>query len=387
MRKKERAVSLIENNEQRAADDEERAPGFPSEDQVVPRRDRFAEGLNTPHPRNGAPPITSRAGGKIAPSWKAVLLRKLAEVNKELWLILSMMVIAGAMNYVIASHRIILGFYTLPTLLSAYCFGRRHAVLTATASVLIVVLVANFNSVLFTSLADNDLVDGRWYELGAWGGILVVTAYAMGTLYERQKSRLRELHKTYRGLLIILRQFVAKDKFTENHCYRVSIYASEIAETLGLNLDRIEDVRAASLLHDIGKLDTSRELLYKAARLTEDEFNEVKKHADKGAAILEPVGGPLHRIIPIILAHHEKYDGSGYHALDHDQIPLESRIIAVADTYDSLTSDRPYRKAVSTFEAKEIIVKSAGVDFDPAVVEAFVVAFSRGAMEIPELVV
>jgi HD-GYP domain-containing protein (c-di-GMP phosphodiesterase class II) len=102
--------------------------------------------------------------------------------------------------------------------------------------------------------------------------------------------------------------------------------------------------------------------------------------------MLEPVGGPLHRIIPIILAHHEKVDGSGYHHVEGGHIPVEARVISVADVYDSLTSDRPYRKAMSPFDAKEIIVNGSGTDFDVAVVEAFLHAFRKGEMEVPELV-
>jgi HD-GYP domain-containing protein (c-di-GMP phosphodiesterase class II) len=108
---------------------------------------------------------------------------------------------------------------------------------------------------------------------------------------------------------------------------------------------------------------------------------------ENGAEILNPVDGPLGRIIPIILAHHDKYDGSGYHSNVGDEIPLEARILAVADVYDSLVSDRPYRKALSPFEAKDIIEKGAGTDFDPKVVEAFLKVFRRREMEVPELVV
>ena len=103
--------------------------------------------------------------------------------------------------------------------------------------------------------------------------------------------------------------------------------------------------------------------------------------------MLEPVGGSLRRILPIILSHHDKYDGSGYNPTAGEGIPLESRIISVADVYDSLTSDRPYRKAMSPFDAKEILVKGSGTDFDPTVVEAFNDAFRRGDMEVPQLVV
>jgi putative nucleotidyltransferase with HDIG domain len=314
------------------------------------------------------------------------LLDRLAEVNKELWLVLSLLAIAALMNYLITGHRMLLGLYTLPTLFSAYFYGRRHATLTAFASVFLVGLLAHFNTKIFSNAEDLQFIQGRWYDITAWAGILIVTAYAMGTLHENSRKRLEELRDTYHGVLHILRQFVSKDKYTENHSYRVSIYATKIAAYVRLSPERIEDVRAASLLHDIGKLDTSRQLLYKAARLSEDEFVEMKKHVEKSASMLEPAGGALRRIIPIILAHHDKFDGSGYHEKTGEEIPLEARIIAVSDVYDSLTSDRPYRKAMSPYEAKAIIAEGSGTEFDPRVVKAFLAAFSKGELEIPEVV-
>jgi putative nucleotidyltransferase with HDIG domain len=167
----------------------------------------------------------------------------------------------------------------------------------------------------------------------------------------------------------------------------VSIYAAKIAASFGLDSARIEDVRSAGLLHDIGKLDISRELLYKAARLTADEYNQMKTHVQKGVDLLEPLGGSLRRVIPIVLAHHDKFDGSGYNASRGAEIPIEARILSVADVYDSLTSDRPYRRAMSTFDAKDVILKGSGTDFDPKVVDAFVDAFRRGELEVPAVVV
>ena len=203
----------------------------------------------------------------------------------------------------------------------------------------------------------------------------------------RAEARMQELRKTYQGLLVILRHFISKDKYNENHCYRVSIYAAKIATYLRFDPERIEDIRSAALLHDIGKLDISRELLYKAAQLTQEEFEEIKLHVDQGVEMLEPVGGPLGRIIPIILAHHDKYNGSGYHDTLGENIPLEARVLSVVDVYDSLVSDRPYRKAMSPFEAKDIIAKGSGTEFDPKVVEAFIKAFGKGEMEVPHLVI
>jgi putative nucleotidyltransferase with HDIG domain len=182
----------------------------------------------------------------------------------------------------------------------------------------------------------------------------------MGTLYERKEAHLLELRQTYFGLLNILQQFISNDKYTHNHSNRVAHYAGTIALRMSLSDEEVDDIRAAALLHDIGKLDTSRELLYKAACLTPEEMVEMRQHVRKGAALLAPVGGSLNRIIPIILAHHEKYDGTGYEAVPGEDIPLGARIIGVADAYDTLTSDRPYRRAVTPFEAKEIIARSSG---------------------------
>lgn len=311
---------------------------------------------------------------------------RLAEVNKELWVLLSLFIFAAMLNFLVASHRIILGFYTLPTLVSAYHYGRRHAVLTAFASFFMVILLSIFNPGVFNASAGAGPVE-KWFDLTAWGGILVVTAYAMGTLYERKEAHLQELRETYHGLLMILRHFISKDQYTQHHSYRVSLYAAKLGSYLGLPAERIEDVRAAALLHDIGKLEISRELLYKAARLTQEEFREVQRHVEKGIQLLEPVGGSLRRVLPIILSHHDRFDGSGYHPTRGEEIPLEARIIAVADVYDSLTSDRPYRKAMSPFDAKEIIERGAGTEFDPTVVDAFLIAFRRGDMELPEVLV
>ena len=328
--------------------------------------------------------IRSLAWSEVAV--KETLLKKLADVNRELWLLLSLFGIAALFNFLVSSHSVMLNFYVLPTIFSAYFYGRRHAISTALASVLLIVLLAFWNSNLFAAAAYT-LEGERWFSVIAWGGSLVLTAVAMGTLYEKDKTKLRELRQTYHGVLMILRQFTAKDQYTQNHSYRVAIFATRIASEMGFGEERIEDVRAAALLHDIGKLDISRELLYKAARLTEEEFHEMRQHVSKGIDFLEPVGGSLRRVLPIILFHHEHYDGTGYEEKSGDDIPLEARILAVADAYDAIVSDRPYRKGSAPFEAKEIIEKRSGIDFDPQVVKAFLVAFRKRNLEIPELVV
>lgn len=314
---------------------------------------------------------------------------RIQEVNKELWVLLSLFAICLILNLVVDGQRMVLSFYTLPTITSAYYYGRRHATLTAFGSVLLVVIMTLYNPTLFAAAVGPDVpvAAKRWLDITIWGGMLIITGYSMGTLCDHKTVQIEELRETYHGVLMILRHFIAQDKYTENHSYRVSIYAATIAETMGFSGERVEDVRAAGLLHDIGKLDVSRELLYKAARLTKDEFEQMQQHVPRGVKMLEPVGGSLRRILPIILSHHDKYDGTGYSPRRGDEIPLEARILSVADVYDSLTSDRPYRKAMSPFDAKDTILRGSGADFDPRVVGAFAEAFRRGDLEVPAVVV
>ena len=307
----------------------------------------------------------------------------LERVNKELWVVFSLFAIALLLNHLIAAQRMVLSFYVLPTIASAYFYGRRHGTLTALASVLLVVGLLLFrNSTATATGVQVGVAYTQWLEVAVWGGSLIITGYLMGTLYEHKNLQINELRETYQGVLMILRHFISKDTYTENHCYRVSVYATRIAAQLNLPVDRIEDVRAAALLHDIGKLDISRDLLYKAAKLTREEYESVQEHVPRGIEMLEPVGGALRRVIPIILAHHDKFDGSGYNTTSGEGIPLESRIIAVADVYDALTSDRPYRKAMSPFEARDVITNGAETEFDPRVIAAFNTLFKRGELEI-----
>jgi len=315
-------------------------------------------------------------------SFRAPSLGRIEEVNKELWLLLTMFGLCLLLNYVVSSQRMVLSFYTVPTLISAYVYGRRHATLTAFASVLIVVLMTLQNSEILAHTHTGSSFVERWLDVTAWGSTLIITGYLMGSLYDHKSAQVRELRETYDGVLMLLRHFISKDKYTENHCYRVSVYAARIAARLDLGTERIEDIRAAAMLHDIGKLEISRELLYKAARLTKEEFEHVQQHVEKGVELIESVGGSLRRVLPIILAHHDKFDGSGYHPLRGEEIPIESRIISVADVYDALTSDRPYRKAMSPYDAKEILLKGRGTDFDPRVIDAFLEALKKGEMEV-----
>jgi putative nucleotidyltransferase with HDIG domain len=318
---------------------------------------------------------------------KHKFLSVLGGVSKELWLILSIVASAAVFNYFVGGQRLILTFYNIPTIFAAYYFGRRRAVEAALGSILFVTWVNMMNPALLGRQSADMNALLTWSDLTIWAGLLLIFAYASGTLHEHAQRRLNELRQTYTGLLQILSQIISNDKFTQNHSYRVSVYATQIAAEMGFNEDQIEDIRAAALLHDIGKLETSREVLHKAARLTEDETKEIKTHVEKGMNLLSPVAGSLKRVLPIILAHHDKFDGSGYHSTKGEDIPIEARILSVADVYDALVSDRPYRKGLSPFEARDIILKGDGKDFDPRVIRAFEAAFHKQRLEVPEVLV
>ena len=315
-------------------------------------------------------------------------LDRLMKINKELLLIFSIIVFAGVINFFVAGQKLILSFYDLPTLFAAYYFGRSRAVQTALASVLIVCWLNLMNpAALAAGTSEPSRLLIAWSDIAIWGSFLLITAYAMGSLYEHKEKSLSDLRETYYGVLQILCGVISNDKYTQNHSYRTSVYAARIAEEMRMSEGRVEDIRAAALLHDIGKLEVSRQILYKAAKLSDEEIVEMQSHLDKGMDRLKPVGGQLRRVLPIILSHHDKFDGSGYHTTKGEDIPLEARIISVADAYDAMVSDRPYRKAITPFEARDVLVKGSGKDFDPKVVEAFQSAFRGGRMEVPEVLV
>jgi len=162
-----------------------------------------------------------------------------------------------------------------------------------------------------------------------------------------------------------------KDHYTGEHVERTVHYATEIAKRLGLPKHEIELIRQASMLHDLGKVGISEKLLLKKAKLTKREFSEIKKHPQIGADILRPIQF-LHDIIPLIFYHHERWDGKGYPSgLKGEEIPVGARIIALADAYQALTSDRPYRKAYNKVEVTKILKNESGVKYDPNVINAF----------------
>ena len=163
----------------------------------------------------------------------------------------------------------------------------------------------------------------------------------------------------------------AKDKYTSGHSERVTKYALSISIELGLAEEDVQQIMYASILHDIGKIGVSEDILGKKGKLEPDEFEKIQKHTTIGANIISSIS-MLESIIPIIIHHHEAFNGKGYPFNKKDkEIPLGARIIAVADAYDAMTSDRPYRKALSKEQAITELRKCSGTQFDPGIVDAF----------------
>ncbi|MFH1855833.1 MAG: diguanylate cyclase [Candidatus Omnitrophota bacterium] len=190
------------------------------------------------------------------------------------------------------------------------------------------------------------------------------------------KSKIHKLTKRANQSLIesifaFAKTIELKDHYTGEHVENTVYYAAKTARAMNLSKEDIENVRKASRVHDLGKIGISEKILLKPDKLNKEEFDEIKKHPQIGVDIIRLIQS-LRDIIPLILHHQERWDGTGYPAgLKGEEIPIGARIIALADVYQALISDRPYRKAYSKQKALEIIKDGAGSQFDPAIVEVF----------------
>jgi HD-GYP domain-containing protein (c-di-GMP phosphodiesterase class II) len=173
-----------------------------------------------------------------------------------------------------------------------------------------------------------------------------------------------------------------KDPYTRGHSDRVTRYSLMIAKEMNLDATFMETLQISAQLHDVGKIGIEDHILKKPGALTEEEFEVMKTHTTKGANILRPVT-QLAEMLPGIELHHEALDGRGYpYGLTGDQIPLLARVIAVADTFDALTTNRPYQQAHTTDQALQIIKNLAGKRLDPKAVEALLSVYARGDIKI-----
>ncbi len=191
---------------------------------------------------------------------------------------------------------------------------------------------------------------------------------------QAQAQRIQELF--LQGVQMLARALEAKDSYTRGHSIRVSRYSVGTARRLGFCEGSVDSIRLGGELHDIGKIGTREAVLHKPGSLTAEEFRQITEHPLLGERMLSPLARELPEVLRIVRFHHERLDGRGFpDGLRGEKIPMEARIVAVADTFDAITTRRPYRESRSPEEAVDELRRVAGTQLDPEAVEAFVEAF------------
>jgi putative nucleotidyltransferase with HDIG domain len=291
-------------------------------------------------------------------------------IHFEKILIIVILIATFVGTYFIEEKSIVLNFYYLPVLSAGYFLGRRMGVLVAIFSILVMLI---FTLVFPQTFFKGQDIFKTLAQLISWAGFLILSSIAVGTLYEQNERRLQDLKHAYIGVLEILSKYLeSTDRYTKGHSVRVSELAMEIAIAMELQRNEVENIRVSGLLHDIGKIEVSGNILRKAAELSSEEKELMDEHTVKGAYLLSAVGSVLKDVVPIVVSHHKYFmSGSGDQEGLINKVPVGARVIAVADAFDAMTTDRPYRKGMPPWEALEEIVKNAGKQFDPEVVEAF----------------
>ncbi|MDA8387767.1 MAG: HD domain-containing protein, partial [Nitrospiraceae bacterium] len=241
--------------------------------------------------------------------------QRLLRIDKELIIVFLLVAITGFIFFFADNQRAFLNFFYLPVLLSAYFFGKKLGTYSAVLSALLIVYLAYFIPGTFL-YRPGHVQFYKWLDIITWSGFLLLTGYAMGLLYEKKEQSIKELRATYKGVITMLSIIIdSVDKQTQNHSYRVSRYAEIIAREARLSEQKVEEIRMAALLHDLGKIGISSEILNKIGKLSPAERQAIEKHPERGAALVSAVGGEVKSILPLILNHHERYDGKGYYGL------------------------------------------------------------------------
>ncbi len=202
---------------------------------------------------------------------------------------------------------------------------------------------------------------------------------SISVAFDQVQRAARENHELFLSSIRALAEAIdAKDPYTRGHSERVATYAAAVAKQMGLPAEEVERIRLSGLLHDVGKIGVEDRIIRKPTALTEEEFEIMKTHPVKGAAIMSAIP-QLADVIPGMRHHHEKWAGGGYpDGLTGEEIPVQARIVTVADTFDAMTTTRPYQKAMEIDFVVERIKQFSGVRFEPSVVSAFVRAYEKG---------
>jgi hypothetical protein len=299
----------------------------------------------------------------------------MSKIAKESILLMSLFLIAALVQFFAQSLPMALCFYFLPTLYSAYYFGRRHATLTAFACIFLVVLLDFLNNMM-PSHRVLALPNERLFNFAIWAGILAVAGYVMGTLYERKQAMTSDIRESFSGLLLILQHFIANEKLGSPESMRVVQASTKIAETMGLGSDRVELLRSAVLLRDLSKLGISNDILYKAADVSREQVVASFRKPRKPDVRAQATGDSLRKVIPIIVAQQIVRE-QGARSVN---VPIEAHILAIADAYQKLMSGNDGDgKVMSPLQAEQEILAGAGQRFHPGVVDAFAKAFGARA--------
>ena len=296
----------------------------------------------------------------------------MSKITKELFLLLSLFAIAAALQFFAESLPMGVCFYFLPAIYSAYYFGRRHATLTAFACVFVVVLMTFVNSMV-PAHPTLVLPGERLFNFAIWAGMLAVTSYVMGTLYERKQAMTDDIRESFSGLLVVLQHFLENERYTQGDNQRVMDIVTRVANVMGMGSDRIDLLRSAILLRDLGSLGISHDMLYKAADVTRKEIVASFRKSRKSDPRAHALGGSLRRVIPIIVAE-QILEEQGARAVN---VPIEAHILAIADMYLRLTSGKD-GKAMTADEAQGMIAAASGEKFQSGVVDAFVKVCNEG---------
>lgn len=292
------------------------------------------------------------------------------KINPELWLLFFLVVIAAMLNFLVASQRMVLVFFFLPTLFSAYHLGRRHATLTAFASVVLVAAMAFLNPAMFSHRIE--LPFAKWLDLGLWGGVLILAGYTTGTLHQKNQKSLHDMQEGYDGMLAILQNFLASQKYSDSHAFRISLSATRIAEGVGLDAGSVEDVRTAALLFNMKDLGVTNEVLCKAAQVSEEELRQGKHKRSSSQA--DSIGSSLRRSIPIFLEERQLRQAGA----KPEDAPFEVQVLSLAEEYESLISGQAASKMSPSQAAQEVIRRAQG-RYDSLIVNAFTNTFGGQA--------
>lgn len=289
--------------------------------------------------------------------------------NFERILVLTIILGAAAINYWVPYKFGFLNFFYLPVLMAGYYTSKRFTVLTAILCILVVIF---FTLAFPNFIMDEMKTPFAIIGLLSWSCFLLLTSAVIGYLYEEKEARIKDLKAAYIGILEILSKYLESyDQYTQGHSVRVAHLSEEIAREMGLPHIQVENIKAAALLHDIGKTEISMDIIHKATRLSNTERDEVNTHSERGARILTLVDSVLKDAIPLVIAHHEYYfTQDSKDKKDIDIIPLGAAVIAVADAYDAIITDRPYRAGKQPWKAFEEIEQASGKQFHPDTVKA-----------------